>query len=565
MKKLVIGSKLFAVAFIAGCSSKKTESQSTAMPESSAPIIGVNAESAPIVEASLETVSADLSLSPEQVTQQAKILATFLALKPVPGGFCLERRVDNESVCSLIDEVRESAESEDAPLDRGRRVPIRPHHFAIQQAMTFGRLNRSMVEIDSDRVFKWVPQLLETKSCPRNLSAAAIRKLESLLPDPSAREAMEELYTHAAACLKVDDDAYFTTHFRQALLRTLWGDADKGLVSIRLALLAKDERERSRTLYWGGRLEKSQVTKKKLWDKIITDYPLSYHALEVWRERQTDPLQIFSQRPQARAARAVSDPRTEKAIKWLEALTLTKNRKAADVLSQWIGRQYRDVLSPSNLLYISNLKNEAGGAHSAMRFMARQMNSNPVMISNQTLKILFPRPYRDIFENAGRPVDPFLLFSVARQESAFNPLARSPANARGILQILPATARVLTGKRKTDLYDPALNARLGTQFLSNLVERTGSVELALAAYNAGPNRIPVWRDRYPSSDELLFLDLIPFQETRNYVSNILRNNYWYIRLYGEPVSINANVSDTKIEQKSHIVSRLIEAHSAQAR
>ena len=74
--------------------------------------------------------------------------------------------------------------------------------------------------------------------------------------------------------------------------------------------------------------------------------------------------------------------------------------------------------------------------------------------------------------------------------------------------------------------------RIGTQFFSKMLERfDGNVEFALAAYNAGPERVDEWRKRYPVSDRLLFLDLIPFKETREYVASIARNYYWYTRLY----------------------------------
>jgi soluble lytic murein transglycosylase-like protein len=70
------------------------------------------------------------------------------------------------------------------------------------------------------------------------------------------------------------------------------------------------------------------------------------------------------------------------------------------------------------------------------------------------------------------------------------------------------------------------------RFFSRLVERyDGNVEFALAAYNAGPERVDVWRMRYPVENRLLFLDLIPFKETREYVASIARNYYWYQRLY----------------------------------
>lgn len=75
--------------------------------------------------------------------------------------------------------------------------------------------------------------------------------------------------------------------------------------------------------------------------------------------------------------------------------------------------------------------------------------------------------------------------------------------------------------------------RLGVRFFSHLLDRySGDVELALAAYNAGPDRVDEWMRRYPFVENpMLFVDLIPFKETREYVASIARNYYWYLKLY----------------------------------
>jgi hypothetical protein len=78
-----------------------------------------------------------------------------------------------------------------------------------------------------------------------------------------------------------------------------------------------------------------------------------------------------------------------------------------------------------------------------------------------------------------------------------------------------------------------VNVKIGTKyFAQRLREYSGDVELTLAAYNAGANRVESWVKRYPTDNKILFLDLMPFKETRDYVSSILRNYYWYTRIYG---------------------------------
>ena len=120
-------------------------------------------------------------------------------------------------------------------------------------------------------------------------------------------------------------------------------------------------------------------------------------------------------------------------------------------------------------------------------------------------------------------LDPWLIAAVARQESTFSAHAISPRGARGLLQLLPSTARshaTALGLGKTpDLHDPELNIRLGARELGRLLRRFGSAEPALAAYNAGETRVRGWWKRWP--DPQRFTEEIPVPETYNYVRRVV--------------------------------------------
>ncbi len=120
-------------------------------------------------------------------------------------------------------------------------------------------------------------------------------------------------------------------------------------------------------------------------------------------------------------------------------------------------------------------------------------------------------------------LDPWLIAAVARQESTFSAHAVSPRGARGVLQLVPSTARshaVALGLGKTpDLHDPELNIRLGARELGRLLRRFGSAEPALAAYNAGETRVRGWWKRWP--DPHSFTEEIPVPETYNYVRRVI--------------------------------------------
>jgi len=134
-------------------------------------------------------------------------------------------------------------------------------------------------------------------------------------------------------------------------------------------------------------------------------------------------------------------------------------------------------------------------------------------------------------------LDPMLVAGVVHQESAFDPEARSGKNAIGLMQLLPATARRLAHEEKISystarLTDPDYNVRLGTAYLAQLLKQFGTTEQALAAYNAGEDRVEEWTAGQGYRETAEFVDSIPFTETRQYVQIIARNTEIYRRLYG---------------------------------
>jgi soluble lytic murein transglycosylase len=159
-------------------------------------------------------------------------------------------------------------------------------------------------------------------------------------------------------------------------------------------------------------------------------------------------------------------------------------------------------------------------------------------------QLAFPFPYRAQVDRLARQnkLDPFLVAALIRQESLFNPNAVSVSNAIGLMQVMPGTGRELgraLGLRNVgvaNLKQPEVNLKLGIYYLSrNLEARDGNVEETLAGYNAGPNRIPVWRTWAEFREPAEFVETIPFTQTRDYVQIILRNAEFYRWLYAGTV------------------------------
>jgi soluble lytic murein transglycosylase len=155
---------------------------------------------------------------------------------------------------------------------------------------------------------------------------------------------------------------------------------------------------------------------------------------------------------------------------------------------------------------------------------------------------LFPKPYWPDLKkfSSQNALDPYLVASLIRQESEFNPGAVSRANALGLMQLLPKVGSAVARQEKlkhfsaSELFTPEVNLQLGTRYFRQMVDKFGAFEYALAAYNAGSNRVDDWMGQGKYRDPQEFVESIPFTETREYVQAILRNANVYRQLYGEP-------------------------------
>ena len=146
-----------------------------------------------------------------------------------------------------------------------------------------------------------------------------------------------------------------------------------------------------------------------------------------------------------------------------------------------------------------------------------------------------------------RNLDPFQVAGLIRQETIFNPTAKSGANAYGLMQLLIPTAQSMARKYGSQasisgsaLFDPALNIELGTAYMRDQLTKYGRVEFMAVAYNAGPGRVVQWAKILPFEiDE--YVEEIPFRETKGYVQGVIRNSAQYRRLYDDNGNFKPNV------------------------
>jgi soluble lytic murein transglycosylase len=167
---------------------------------------------------------------------------------------------------------------------------------------------------------------------------------------------------------------------------------------------------------------------------------------------------------------------------------------------------------------------------------------------------LFPLPYRtELWKHAGsHDLDPYLVAGLIRQESEFDPQARSRANARGLTQVLPSTGRELARRagiarfHPQMLHQPEISLRLGTLMLRSMLNSwNGKWEETLASYNAGRSRVVTWLTWGDFQEPAEFVETIPFTETREYVQAVIRNARMYRQVYEPRQTARSGAQDSR--------------------
>ncbi|HWG86860.1 MAG TPA: lytic transglycosylase domain-containing protein, partial [Candidatus Acidoferrales bacterium] len=326
-------------------------------------------------------------------------------------------------------------------------------------------------------------------------------------------------------------------------------DEAKRLLEEQLAFYPSSA-EVSAAIYWRGRMAEDEGDKplaRAYYQKLSENYRYFYYA-NLARERLAkigvedvgDPDVLDKLPPLAAPPKDWDAPpddlRAEKAKLLANAalydFAVKELQAAGSATAPWMAKALADIFSDSGsyIRAIEALKRAVPGYFSAE---ISQM-PRPVWES------LFPRPYWDELKRDAQAnhLDPFLVASLIRQESEFNPQAISSANAMGLMQLLPQVGKGLAKEMKVrhfssdQLLSPDTNLRLGTKYFKHMVDHyDGQVEYALAAYNAGEDRVDQWRKdgNFKSVEE--FVESIPFTETREYVQAIMRNAVLYKLLY----------------------------------
>ncbi len=217
----------------------------------------------------------------------------------------------------------------------------------------------------------------------------------------------------------------------------------------------------------------------------------------------------------------------------IDNLLSTDVKSALKTQSQIPDKEFKSWL----ILNFLGLLNQKGFYLNTFKLAFDSIDKNYINFSLPTLKTLFPMSYFSKIKEIESGVDPIITLSLIRQESAFNPRARSIAGATGLMQIMPKTAQTLNSKiKRNQLNNPDINLTLGILYLERLLKKyEGDLVYALSAYNAGEKRLSSWlKDYFFNQDPVVMVESIPFEETRNYVKLIYRNIFFYKYLSNDP-------------------------------
>jgi len=373
-----------------------------------------------------------------------------------------------------------------------------------------------------------------TTAYPRDTSAAsALLLLADLATDDNRDKDARQTLT---ALLKRFPTGRHATNarFRAGMIAYIQGDRKAAAAEFD-SLIARDSNstEALAAAYWAGRSYTALGDKSRgnaRWRSIISKEPLSYYA--VLAAKRLDTTLVASDRSPSNYGRV---PAIDTAMNRIAELRDVGMDVEAGFEND---KLFRDALSnPTRMVATAHA---LAGTDQASRSIALGRRAvDEIGRSPENYRLYFPVLEREtlIASSKENGLDPVLVAALIRQESNFNPLATSPAGARGLMQLMPAVGKTVAESKGIGpwdpelLYEPATNIKLGTAHLSGLARKYPEVVKVLAAYNAGESRVEKWSSKTGAADPEVFTERIPFVETRDYVRTILRNRAYYQALY----------------------------------
>jgi soluble lytic murein transglycosylase len=375
---------------------------------------------------------------------------------------------------------------------------------------------------------------------PREEAGAEALLILGDLERDAGRPSVAREHYRAAVRTGTHGEAAAQAAVRLAALALLAGNPAAASAGLEAYLAARPRDARTApALYWAGRAAAAAgdtAAARRRFQEALQADPVSFHAARA-AERLREPLRLTAL-PAPLEAGPGARAEVEAAFFRMDLLReLGLEEEAAFELARMRERLAGDTAA----LYLVAEGMIPRGQPVAAAILGQEIRRMRGTWDRRLLRIAYQFPYRELVEREARRhgLDPYLVAGLIRQESWFNPRAVSRAGAVGLMQVMPETGRGLArrvgmqGFEPGMLHRPETNVRLGTLFLADQLRRYRTRTEAFAAYNAGPGRVARWRAFPEYRDEDLFIERIPFEETREYVKRVRLNTHIYRMLYAE--------------------------------
>ncbi|WP_340596776.1 transglycosylase SLT domain-containing protein [Bdellovibrio sp. GT3] len=320
-------------------------------------------------------------------------------------------------------------------------------------------------------------------------------------------------------------------------------EASKNLEQMRDTV--KDSSDKMKAKFWLGRSLKNQgkaTESTTELESLIKEDPLGYYGMMAYRElnREYPAIKASSQNSANATVLGINElqGRLRLQIEWL--ITVNEKKFAEKALNQASDDLKKEnVTDETTWLTMFSGYARAGLYLPLFSTLGSLQPEVKDRLLNDHPELLFPQPYGDIVAAAstksGIPQE--FIYGIIRQESAFDPEARSPVDAFGLMQLLPSVSKNLAStyglqyKEALDLYKPEINIPLGAFELKNLMKKyDNQYILAVSGYNANDSAIRGWLKTRFRSDAVEFIEEVPYEETRAYIKLTMRNYVFYNRL-----------------------------------
>ena len=409
------------------------------------------------------------------------------------------------------------------------------------------RLDQARMLIRAGQDKRALPILAHISTTGTESEVADALALHARASDDAGRDTEAAALYRQIASRFPNREAAGAAMWRLGWLAWLRGDiATAGEQWSKLAEVPGGRAFRVPALYWRARAVehvRGRAPAEPIYAKVVTEAPRSYYGMLASRRigrvangPRKAPAATLPAKPEDVVA---TDPGFAR-VDLLRRIGLVEYawEELEDVVQASVGDHAR--LYGASAVYVRDER-----YHLALRIARRHFGTLAVSgdpaLPQAFWEIIYPLGWRNEVAEAARRsgLDPYLVAAVVREESSYYPRAVSRAGARGLMQLMPATARPMADLRGLAfeggslLDDPRANLDMGASFLAGLLREFGDARLALAAYNAGPKRARDWWKARRTNDMEAWVEQIPYDETRHYVKRVTLSWEEYRRIYAD--------------------------------